>query len=169
MELILDRKLPIAALSAIDIPKSGTAKRKSFSRNIKSKPSAKLRRTMVDLNPVEAMETSVAALKKHKTHEELLSKLPVDSTMSGSVLVSTVRLANCPRLCPMPIVGFPIRCWLSNPNRRLAEWRRWAALSQSSSALIPCSVVRCNRSSAQVADRAIRQTFHPLPLKRRSL
>ena len=35
----------------------------------------KLRRMMVDLNPVEAMETLVAALKKHKTNEELLSKL----------------------------------------------------------------------------------------------
>ena len=35
----------------------------------------KLRRTMVDLNPVEAMETLVAALKKHKTNDELLSKL----------------------------------------------------------------------------------------------
>ena len=35
----------------------------------------KLRRTMVDLNPVEAMETLTAALKKHKTNEELLAKL----------------------------------------------------------------------------------------------
>ena len=35
----------------------------------------KLRRTMVDLNPVEAMETLVAALKKHKTNDELLAKL----------------------------------------------------------------------------------------------
>jgi len=30
---------------------------------------------MVDLNPVEAMETLVAALKKHKTNDELLAKL----------------------------------------------------------------------------------------------
>ncbi len=30
---------------------------------------------MVDLNPVEAMETLIAALKKHKTNDELLTKL----------------------------------------------------------------------------------------------
>ena len=35
----------------------------------------KLRRTMVDLNPVEAMETLLAALRKHKTNDELLAKL----------------------------------------------------------------------------------------------
>ena len=35
----------------------------------------KLRRTMVDLNPIEAMETLTAALKKHKTNDELLAKL----------------------------------------------------------------------------------------------
>ena len=35
----------------------------------------KLRRTMVDLNPIEAMETLLAACRKHKTNEELLSKL----------------------------------------------------------------------------------------------
>jgi hypothetical protein len=32
---------------------------------------------MVDLNPIEAMETLIAALKKHKTNEELLSKIVV--------------------------------------------------------------------------------------------
>jgi transcription termination factor Rho len=35
----------------------------------------KLRRMMVDLNPIEAMETLQAALKKHKTNDELLSKI----------------------------------------------------------------------------------------------
>jgi transcription termination factor Rho len=30
---------------------------------------------MVDLNPVEAMETLLGALKKHKTNDELLAKL----------------------------------------------------------------------------------------------
>ena len=39
----------------------------------------KLRRTMVDLNPIEAMETLTAALKKHKTNDELLAKLAVGS------------------------------------------------------------------------------------------
>jgi hypothetical protein len=30
---------------------------------------------MVDLNPIEAMETLTAALKKHKTNDELLAKI----------------------------------------------------------------------------------------------
>jgi len=30
---------------------------------------------MVDLNPVEAMETLIAALKKHTKNDELLTKL----------------------------------------------------------------------------------------------
>jgi transcription termination factor Rho len=30
---------------------------------------------MTDMNPIEAMETLVAACKKHKTNEELLAKL----------------------------------------------------------------------------------------------
>jgi len=30
---------------------------------------------MVDLNPIEAMETLLAALKKQKTNEELLARL----------------------------------------------------------------------------------------------
>jgi transcription termination factor Rho len=75
-ELILDRKLSDRRLfPAIDIPKSGTRKEeKLFPKNV-IESVRKLRRTMVDLNPVEAMETLVAALKKHKTNEELLSKL----------------------------------------------------------------------------------------------
>jgi len=35
----------------------------------------KLRRTMVDLDPINAMETLTGALKKHPTNVELLSKL----------------------------------------------------------------------------------------------
>ena len=76
MELILDRKLSDRRLfPAIDIPKSGTRKEeKLFAKNL-IEPIRKLRRMMVDLNPVEAMETLIAALKKHKTNEELLAKL----------------------------------------------------------------------------------------------
>ncbi|MBI3871236.1 MAG: transcription termination factor Rho [Verrucomicrobia bacterium] len=76
MELILDRKLSDRRLfPAIDIPKSGTRKEeKLFSpKNIEAV--RKLRRMMVDLNPVEAMETLLAALKKHKVNDELLAKL----------------------------------------------------------------------------------------------
>lgn len=76
MELILDRKLSDRRLyPAIDIPKSGTRKEEKLfaAKNIDSL--RKLRRMMVDLNPIEAMETLTAALKKHKTNDELLAKL----------------------------------------------------------------------------------------------
>src|SRR6059036_1213708 len=76
MELILDRKLSDRRLfPAIDIPKSGTRKEEKLFPKHQIESVRKLRRTMVDLNPVEAMETLVAALKKHKTNEELLGKL----------------------------------------------------------------------------------------------
>jgi transcription termination factor Rho len=76
MELILDRKLSERRLfPALDIPRSGTRKEEKLfpAKNIDA--IRKLRRTMVDLNPIEAMETLVAACKKQKTNEELLAKL----------------------------------------------------------------------------------------------
>src|SRR5438094_3438769 len=76
MELILDRKLSDRRLfPAIDNPKSGTRKEEKLFPKNQIESVRKLRRMMVDLNPVEAMETLVAALKKHKTNDELLSKL----------------------------------------------------------------------------------------------
>ncbi|MGO8764156.1 MAG: transcription termination factor Rho [Limisphaerales bacterium] len=76
MELILDRKLSDRRLfPAIDIPKSGTRKVDKLFPAKQLEAVRKLRRTMVDLNPIEAMETLVAALKKHKTNDELLAKL----------------------------------------------------------------------------------------------
>ncbi len=76
MELILDRKLSDRRLfPAIDIPKSGTRKEEKLFPPKHLEAIRKLRRTMVDLNPVEAMETLLAALKKNKTNEELLAKL----------------------------------------------------------------------------------------------
>jgi transcription termination factor Rho len=76
MELILDRKLSDRRLfPSIDIPKSGTRKEEKLFPKHQIEAVRKLRRTMVDLNPVEAMETLIAALKKHKTNDELLSKL----------------------------------------------------------------------------------------------
>lgn len=76
MELILDRKLSDRRLfPAIDIPKSGTRKEEKLFPGTKIEAVRKLRRMMVDLNPVEAMETLTAALKKHKTNDELLAKL----------------------------------------------------------------------------------------------
>jgi transcription termination factor Rho len=76
MELILDRKLSDRRLyPAIDIPKSGTRKEEKLFAPKNLEPIRKLRRMMIDLNPVEAMETLTAALKKNKTNDELLAKL----------------------------------------------------------------------------------------------
>lgn len=76
MELVLDRKLSDRRLfPAVDIPKSGTRKEEKLFPANHIEAVRKLRRMMVDLQPVEAMETLQAALKKHKTNEELLAKL----------------------------------------------------------------------------------------------
>ena len=76
MELVLERKLADRRLyPAIDIPKSGTRKEEKLFTPKNIEPIRKLRRMMVDLNPVEAMETLLGALKKHKTNDELLAKL----------------------------------------------------------------------------------------------
>jgi transcription termination factor Rho len=76
MELVLDRKLSDRRLfPSIDIPKSGTRKEEKLFPAKQIEAVRKLRRMMVDLNPIEAMETLVAALKKHKTNDELLAKL----------------------------------------------------------------------------------------------
>jgi transcription termination factor Rho len=76
MELILDRKLSDRRLfPAIDIPKSGTRKEEKLFPKHQIEAVRKLRRMMVDLNPVEAMETLIGALKKHKLNDELLAKL----------------------------------------------------------------------------------------------
>lgn len=76
MELILDRKLSERRLyPAIDIPKSGTRKEEKLFAANQIDAIRKLRRMMTDLQPVEAMETLIAALKKHKTNAELLGKL----------------------------------------------------------------------------------------------
>jgi transcription termination factor Rho len=76
MELILDRKLSERRLfPAIDIPKSGTRKEEKLFPPHQLDAIRKLRRMLTDLQPVEAMETLLAALKKHKTNDELLAKL----------------------------------------------------------------------------------------------
>ncbi len=76
MELILDRKLAERRLyPAVDIPKSGTRKEENLFDPKHISAIHKLRREMVDLNPVEAMETLTAALKKYKTNEEFLARL----------------------------------------------------------------------------------------------
>ena len=76
MELNQDRKLSDRRLfPANDIPRSGTRKEEKLFAGKNIEAIRKLRRTMVDLNPVEAMETLQAALRKHRTNDELLAKL----------------------------------------------------------------------------------------------
>jgi transcription termination factor Rho len=76
MELVLDRKLSDRRLyPAIDIPKSGTRKEEKLFPSEHINAIHKLRRMMVDLNPIEAMETLTGALRKFRTNEELLKKM----------------------------------------------------------------------------------------------
>lgn len=76
MELILERKLSERRLfPAIDIPKSGTRKEEKLFPTSQIEAIRKLRRMLTDLQPVEAMETLLGALKKHRTNDELLAKL----------------------------------------------------------------------------------------------
>jgi transcription termination factor Rho len=76
MELILDRKLSDRRLfPALDIPRSGTRKEEKLFDPKYINALHKLRRTMVDLNPIEAMETLRSALQKYKTNEEFLNKM----------------------------------------------------------------------------------------------
>jgi transcription termination factor Rho len=76
MELILDRKLSDRRLyPAIDIPKSGTRKEENLFDPKHIAAIHKLRREMIDLNPIEAMETLTGALRKYKTNEEFLARL----------------------------------------------------------------------------------------------
>jgi transcription termination factor Rho len=76
MELILDRKLADRRLyPALDIPKSGTRKEEKLYGPKYIQAIHKLRRQMIDTNPIEALETLTAALKKYKTNEEVLNRL----------------------------------------------------------------------------------------------
>lgn len=76
MELILDRKLAERRLyPAIDIPRSGTRKEEQLFDPKNVEAIHKLRRMMIDLNPVEAMETLKTALQKYPTNDEMLAKL----------------------------------------------------------------------------------------------
>jgi transcription termination factor Rho len=76
MELILDRKLSDRRLfPAIDIPRSGTRKEEKLFPAKNLDAIRKLRRMMVDLNPIEAMETLQNACRKYKTNDELLGQL----------------------------------------------------------------------------------------------
>lgn len=76
MELILDRKLAERRIyPAIDIPRSGTRKEEQLFDPKNIEAIHKLRRMMIDLNPVEAMETLRNALKKYPLNDDMLAKL----------------------------------------------------------------------------------------------
>lgn len=76
MELILDRKLADRRLyPAIDIPRSGTRKEEKLYGPDVTQSIHKLRRMMMDLNSIEAIETMQRAVQKHKTNDTLLAQL----------------------------------------------------------------------------------------------
>ena len=76
MELVLDRKLSDRRIyPAIDIPKSGTRKEEKLFPSQHIDAIRKLRRMMVELNPIEAMDTLLGALRKFETNDELLTKM----------------------------------------------------------------------------------------------
>lgn len=76
MELVLDRKLSERRLyPAIDIPRSGTRKEENLFDPKNIEAIHKLRRMMIDLNPVEAMETLKTALQKYPLNDDMLAKL----------------------------------------------------------------------------------------------
>ena len=76
MELVLDRKLSERRIyPAIDIPKSGTRKEEKLFPPHHLDAVHKLRRTMMDMNPIDAMETIKQALTKFKTNEEFFSSM----------------------------------------------------------------------------------------------
>ena len=76
MELILDRKVAERRYyPAVDIPRSGTRKEEKLFGPKLIDSVHKLRRMMIDLNPIEAIETLQGALKKHKTNQSLLDQL----------------------------------------------------------------------------------------------
>ncbi|MBT5927282.1 MAG: transcription termination factor Rho, partial [Verrucomicrobia bacterium] len=76
MELILDRKLSDRRLyPSLDIPKSGTRKEEKLYGPKWIQAIHKLRREMIDINPIEALETLSSALRKYKTNEEFLKRL----------------------------------------------------------------------------------------------
>ncbi len=76
MELVLDRKVAERRFyPAVDIPRSGTRKEEKLYGPKYIEAIHKLRRMMVDLNPIEAIETLQGALRKHKTNKALLEQL----------------------------------------------------------------------------------------------
>jgi transcription termination factor Rho len=76
MELVLDRKLADKRIfPAIDIPKSGTRKEEKLFPPQQIEAVRKLRRMLVELNPVEAMETLIALVRKYRTNDEVLAYL----------------------------------------------------------------------------------------------
>lgn len=76
MELILDRRLADKRIfPAIDIPKSGTRKEEKLFPAHQIESVRKLRRMLVEMNAVEAMETLTALVRKFDTNDELLAHL----------------------------------------------------------------------------------------------
>ena len=75
-EIVLDRKVADKRIfPALDVGKSGTRKEEKLFPAQHLDAIHKLRRTMTDMNPIDAMETIKQALAKFKTNDEFLSTL----------------------------------------------------------------------------------------------
>jgi transcription termination factor Rho len=76
MELVLDRKLADRRVfPAIDIPQSGTRKEERLLPAEMLERITLLRRSLIQMNPIETMEQLLAQLKKHKTNADFLDSI----------------------------------------------------------------------------------------------
>jgi transcription termination factor Rho len=76
MELVLDRKLADRRIfPAIDISQSGTRKEERILQPEVYKQVTLLRRSLVSLNPVTAMESLVKKLAEYKSNAEFLERV----------------------------------------------------------------------------------------------
>jgi transcription termination factor Rho len=77
MEIVLSRDISTRRIfPAIDIAKSGTRKMELLLDPKELSQVTKIRRVLTDLGTVEAAKSLVAQLEKHKTNQDLLSKIP---------------------------------------------------------------------------------------------
>src|SRR5258708_40274465 len=76
MELVLDRKLADRRVfPALDIAQSGTRKEERLMTPEVYKQVTLLRRSLMDLKPMEAMESLVTQLAKYKSNAEFLARV----------------------------------------------------------------------------------------------
>jgi transcription termination factor Rho len=78
MELVLDRKLADRRVfPAMDIAQSGTRKEERILSPEVLRKSVLLRRTLIDQNPIQAMESLVKKLGQFPSNEAFLAKIAI--------------------------------------------------------------------------------------------